>query len=57
MSDFDDPRDDERAAEPTNDYLEEEAENRRLWHMQQAHEGSQCDCPSEPVIFSAEAPF
>jgi hypothetical protein len=57
VSDFDDPRDDERAADPTDDYLEEEAESRRLWHMQQAHEGIECDCPPAPVVFSSQAPF
>ena len=57
MSEFDDSRDDERAADPTDDYLEEQAENRRLWHMQQVHEGSECDCPPAPAIFSNESPF
>lgn len=55
---FDAVREDPFAGEdPDDDYLAAEAERRMLWHEQQVHEGSACDCPTVEVPVSTEAPF
>lgn len=43
--------------DPDDDYLEAETERRMVWHEQQVHEGSACDCLAAPVIYSDQAPF
>lgn len=55
MSEFDDPRDDERAAGPPDDYLIEEQARFARRHRDEAHGGGPCVCLHD--VFSTEAPF
>lgn len=54
---LDDDRDPFAGEDPPDDYLEAEAERQMLWHEQQFHEGSACDCPTDGVPVSGKAPF